>query len=190
MWLGRGRASVVGKETPASIAPESERKTRWGVAASVGFAVGAVIGWVLRRWAAGGPAGVGVRARIGGRRRERKMKSALLTLVLVVGACGAHTEQPSGGVGGQSGSPAANAGGGNHEAAGGDGDQAQGGTPLPGAVVHRCGCGAGAQPPPECASEPTPGSGCAQETFEICRVGFTKCFFCFAPNPVGCFPEN
>jgi Sec-independent protein secretion pathway component TatC len=39
----------VGKETPASIALEPERKTRWGVAASVGFAVGAVIGWVLRQ---------------------------------------------------------------------------------------------------------------------------------------------
>lgn len=39
----------MGKETPESIALEPKRKTRWGVAASLGFATGTVIGWLLRR---------------------------------------------------------------------------------------------------------------------------------------------
>ena len=114
----------------------------------------------------------------------------LLTVVFVVGACGTSTEEPSDGTGGDSGAPATSAGAGNHEAVGGDRSQGQGGEPSHGTVVNRCDCSAGAQPPPECASEPTPGSGCDDETFVACRVGFTMCFFCVASTPVGCVSEN
>jgi hypothetical protein len=119
------------------------------------------------------------------------MKEALLALVLVVGACGASEKESSSGVGGNGGSPAADAGARNSEAGGGDVSQAQGGEPpSPATFVNRCRCGAGAQPPPECSAEPAPGSACDDEAFAICRVGFGQCFFCLASTPVGCVSEN
>lgn len=123
-------------------------------------------------------------------RKTTLMKGALLPLILVVGACGAIEKESRGGVGGNGGSSATNAGARNGEAGGGDVSQAQGGEPSPGTLVNRCHCSAGAQPPPECSSEPTPGSACDDQAFVICRVGFAQCFFCLALTPVGCVSAN